>query len=270
MLFMNKEKIIQESYLPHVVRKVVTGKKAYFVNIADLHMGLSHRTLFQATVAFLLTIPNLFFGLGGDSTNCATRVSKGNVKEETLTGNKQLFALAEDLKPVVEAGRLLYIIDGNHGAGRMKDLTYDTPEETLAHLLGRPDLYKRELAILYLSVNGNVYTHYVSHKSPKKEEHFAWVGADTVWREHTHQYKAISHLVMEHDKNAGNPIIKEMWEVYSGTYQIMPSYSKMAGYRIGLPGCYIMEMSGEKDEWKQIPWRDDHLFNAIINGYKVA
>lgn len=267
---MNKTAAIEKVLKQHTVQIRVDADKAYFTNIADIHMGLNNRRLFQETIEFLLSIPNMYFGIGGDSTNNSTRVSKGNVIEEELVGSEQVYAIVEDLRPLVAANRLLYIIDGNHGAGRMRDLVYSTPEENIAHLLGRPDLYKREQVIVYFNVRKNCYVHFAQHASGKKREKFAWVNADVVWREHIHEYKAESNVVVEHNKYAKKPIIKEVWEIYSGHWQVLPSYVKMNGYRVVLPGCYIVEMSGVAGDWRITPWRDDHLFHAIANGYKVA
>lgn len=269
MLMLNKAELFNANLKQHIAKVKVWDEKAFLVNIADLHMGLNHRGLFCETLDFLLGIPNLYFTLGGDSGNGAMKTSKGNVKEETLTGNQQLFAIAEDLKPVVEQDRLLAIIDGNHLAGRYKEITYSTPEEMLAHLLGRPDLYKKEMAFVYVTVGRNTYVHFIQHKSTTKVDKHAWINADVVWREHIHHYRAIPHVVIQHDLSSKRPLVRETWEIFSGHWQIMPSYSKTEAYRIILPGCYIMEMSGVRDDWKLTPWRDEDLFRAIQNGYNI-
>lgn len=270
LLFLQKSSLFEANLKQHIAKIKVWSDRAFLVNIADLHMGLNNRKLFQQTLAFLMTIPNLFFTLGGDSGNGCLKLSKGNVTEEEMSGNAQLFAIAEDLQPVVDAGRLLAIIDGNHLAGRYKEITYSTPEEMLAHLLGKPELYKKEFAFVYVQVGQNTYVHFVQHKSGKAADKHAWINADVVWREHVHQYKAVPHVVISHDLSLKRPLVRETWEVFSGHWQILPSYSKTDAYRIVMPGCYIMEMSGVKKDWKLTPWRDEDLYRAVQNGYAVG
>ena len=75
-----------------------------------------------------MSIPNLYVGIGGDAGNGATKLGKSDVTEEWSIGDKQVYELAEILKPY--ADRVLYIIEGNHWAGRRKHDVYFTPEHT--------------------------------------------------------------------------------------------------------------------------------------------
>lgn len=264
-ILFNKEKLLEQVYMRHVVEKRVEGKKAFFVNLCDIHQGLNNRALLRAFAAFVLSIPNFYIGIGGDSTNLASKVSKGNPKEEYASGDEQLYALVEDLMPLFLAGRILYIIEGNHGSGRYKDTIGYCPEKMLAKLLGDEKLYKGAMAILYFNVNDRTYVHMAQHVSPKKQDYFAWVNADVVWKEHHHLLDINHKIVLEHNKYQKKPIVKQVLEIFGGNWQVLPDYSIAAGYRPVMPGCYVVEMSGEK--WKLHAWRDEQFAHMIKNGY---
>jgi regulator of replication initiation timing len=258
---------MEEVYSRSCVEVRVESPSAYFVNLADLHYGLNHRKLFLKNLDFLKSIPNLYFGLGGDAGNGITRYSKGNPLEEWASGSKQLYALAEDLQSLVDENRLLYIIKGNHLAGRMENETFHTPEELLAWLLGKPELYKGSQAIVYFNVNNNCYVHFAQHKSPKRQGVFDWVNADVIWREHFHENGYQRKLVMEHNKYVKKPIIKEVYEVQSGHWQILPEYQMECGIRPTPAGCWIAEMSGEKR--KLFIWDNEQLAHMNTKGYQL-
>lgn len=262
-----QDNLLTKEFHKSVATVRVDSPNAYFVNLADLHYGLNHRGLVRQWLDFLFGIPNLYIGLGGDAGNGVTRASKGNPLEEWASGSKQIYALAEDLKPWVSSDRLKYIIKGNHWAGRLEDDTFHTPEELLAWILGKPELYKGSQAIVYFNVNKNCYVHFAQHKSPKKKDHFAWVNADVTWREHHHQKGYDEYFVMEHNKYAKHPIIKPVYEVNSGHWQILPKYTADAGLRPSPGGCLITEMSGEKRNIHV--WTNDQLYHMVKRGYKL-
>lgn len=266
---MTKEKLMSEAYAQHAVSLRVDAETAYFVNLADIHHGLNHRKYFIQNLNFMLGIPNLFFGIGGDAGNGVTRSSKGNPLEEWASGDKQLFALAEDLKPAAEAGRIAYIIDGNHWAGRQKDETFHTPEALLAYLLGQPDLYKGSQAILYFNVNKNCYVHYACHKAPRADNAMDWITADVTWREHIHRHHYIPQLVIEHNKYTKKPICKEVFQVQSGHWQILPYYVAASGMRPTFPGCWITEMGGIHNQRHLQVYSNDQFVHMMERGYRV-
>lgn len=259
--------LVSKSYEKSVCNVRVNADRAYFINLADLHYGLNHRGLVLQWLEYLYNIPNLYIGLGGDAGNGVTRGSKGNPLEEWASGSQQLYALAKDLKPWVESDRLLYIIKGNHLAGRMEDDTFHTPEELLAYILGKPELFKGSQAFVYFNVNKNCYVHFAQHKSPKKKDHFAWINADVTWREHTHENAYNRSLVMEHNKYAKHPIIKEVLEINSGHWQIVPEYTKYNGYRPTPTGCWITEMSGTGRDIRV--WSNEDLLHMSERGYNL-
>lgn len=261
--------LMEEVYNKSICRIRVDGTNAYFVNLADLHYGLNHRGLVKQWLDFMFSIPNLYIGLGGDAGNGVTRFSKGDVTEEWASGSKQLYALAEDLRQWVEAGRLLYIIKGNHMAGRMEDETYHTPEELLAWILGDPSLYKGSQVFVYFNVNKNCYIHFIQHKSPKKIDHFSWVNADVTWREHYHQNAWVEKLVIEHNKFVKKPAIKSVYEINSGHWQILPKFTTDSGIRPTPSGCWVAEMSGVMNGRDIKIWSNEQLLYMIKRGYRL-
>ena len=235
-----KEFYIQEELKDHIVKFRVDSEVAYFVNLGDIHWGLCNRELFEKTFKFLMSIPNLYVGIGGDAGNGATKLGKSDVTEEWSVGDKQVYDLAEILKPY--ADRILYIIEGNHWAGRRKHEVYFTPEKMLATLIGKPEIYKEEFCFLYFNVGKNCFVHFVQHMSPKRDGVWDWINADVTWREHHHQRYSKERVVIEHNKFEKIPVPKICYEVWGGTFQVYPSYAKEHGYRVGVPGCYVCEM----------------------------
>jgi hypothetical protein len=72
---------------------------------------------------------------------------------------------------------------------------------------------------------------------------------------------------MEHNKYAKKPIIKEVLEIQSGHWQILPNYQMESGIRPTVPGCWIVEMGG--DERKLFPWSNEQLIHMYDRGYKL-
>ena len=100
----------------------VDGDKAALAVLSDVHEGLNNRRQLQEAVDMLLHLgPNCKVILGGDSTNTTTRNSKGNVLEEWASGDEQVYAIVDDLKPLYESGQLIGITAGNHGARAYND-----------------------------------------------------------------------------------------------------------------------------------------------------
>lgn len=256
-----KECYIQDELKEHIARFRTDEDVAYFVNLGDIHWGLCHKELFEKTFKFLMSVPNLYVGIGGDAGNGATKLGKSDVTEEWSIGDKQIYDLAEILKPY--ADRVLYIIEGNHLAGRRKHDVYFTPEKMLATLIGRPEIYKAEFCFLYFNVGKNCFVHFVQHLSPKRDGVWDWINADVTWREHHHQRYLKEKVVIEHNKFEKIPVPRICYEVWSGTFQVYPNYAKEHGLKVGVPGCYICEMRRNSKKKDLFLWTDDefeHMF----------
>lgn len=261
MSLKSKEDILYDELKEHIVKFRTNDDVAYFTNICDIHWGLCNKELFLETFNYLMSIPNMYVGIGGDVANGATRISKSDPMEEWSSGDKQIYEIAEVLKPY--ADRILYIIEGNHSAGRLKHEVYFTPEQMLATLIGKPEIYKREMCFLYFNVGKNCYIHFTQHSSPKREDVWGWVNADVTWREHVHLHYVKDKVVIEHNKFTKQPRPKICYEIYGGTFQIYPAYAKEKGYRMGSVGCFVTEMHN-KDR-KLYVWSDDQLKRLMKN-----
>lgn len=257
-----KEDLIYNELKNHVVTFRTDEEVAYFTNLGDIHWGLCNKELFEDTFKYLMSIPNMYVGIGGDAGNGATRVSKSDPNEEWSVGDKQIYELAEIMKPY--ADRILYIIDGNHSAGRLKHTVYFTPELMLATLIGRPEIYMSEFCFLYFNVGKNCFIHFTQHLAPKREGVWDWINADVTWREHHHQRYIKEKVVIEHNKFEKIPRPKICYEVWCGTFQVYPSYAKYHGYRVGVPGCYIAEMHKNSKKKDLFLWTDEE-FKQIYN-----
>ena len=198
---------------------------------------------------FLVSLgPNVKVWLGGDSTNTVTRGSKGVPVEEWASGDHQVYALCEDIAPLVNSGQLIGISSGNH-PNRVYNESFITLEMMIACLLGNKELYKGDQGIVYFNVNKNLYTHYIMHKAMRKEFAYDYFNADVTWMEHYHKPSAKSKVIVEHNKYNKKPIVKECWDIYNGSFQTYPKYAKQAGFRPCLPGFFITEMSGYQKGW---------------------
>lgn len=257
----SKEKYIEEELKNHTVKFRTDADVAYFVNLGDIHWGLCNKELFEGTFKYLMSIPNLYVGIGGDAGNGATRTSKSDPLEEWSTGDNQIYELAEILKPY--ADRILYIIEGNHWAGRNKHETYFTPEKMLATLIGKPEIFKEEFCFLYFNVGKNCFVHFVQHMSPKRDGVWDWINADVTWREHHHQRYSKEKVILEHNKFEKKPVAKIVYEVWGGTFQGYPSYAKYHGFRVGVSGCYICEMHKNRKKKDLFLWTDEEFVRLM-------
>lgn len=267
-MLIDKEKLLEKELMGHIIRHRIEADKAYLVVLSDVHTGLNDRNSLQKTVEFILTVPNVYVILGGDSTNTITRNSKGNVLEEKLSGDKQLYAIVEDMKPLYEAGRLIGICSGNHPK-RVQDETFINTEMIIATLLGDPKLYMGSMCLFYINVNKNCYVGGVIHKGSKQENYFEYLHADLVFREHFHLNKVIPKIVIDHNRTNKKPIVKTVYDIFAGSYQIYPDYGKSSGYRPLIPGTHFVELSGLKEKWGMKVFTDNDFYDIVKNGYKV-
>lgn len=264
-----KLRSLEEALTPHIIKCRVNADKAALAVLSDVHQGLNDRVYLQNAVKFLLSCgENCKVVLGGDSTNTTTRNSKGNVLEEWCSGDKQIETLVEDIRPLYESGQLIGITSGNHPQ-RAYNETFITIEMMMAALLGNRELYKGNIGLVYFNVNKNLYVHHIVHKHRKTEGYYDYFNADVVWLEHLHTPKAVPKIIIEHNKYAKKPIVKECWNLWQGSFQVYPEYSKAAGYKPTLPGFWITEMTGDEKNRMVTPYLDHAYSEMIKGGYKL-
>ena len=150
---LNKEQIASEKLNSHLFTHRINADKAFIVVLSDIHEGINHRAYFKSIIDFILTIPNCYVIIGGDSINASIRGSKGNTTEEWSSGDKQIYDLVDDLKPLVDDNRIIAIgEDGNHN-DRIYNDAYISVNKMIAILLGIREKYTGNMCIGMINVN---------------------------------------------------------------------------------------------------------------------
>lgn len=266
---MNQEKVISETLKQHVIKTRVEADYGYLAVLSDIHEGLNCREYFKQEVEFLNNLPdNVKVIIGGDATNTVTANSKGNVIEETLSGDKQIYALVEDIKPLYESGKLIGILSGNH-PDRVYNDTYICIEGIVATLLGDPTLYKGSQGIVYFNVNKNCYVHYILHRHMARQDAYDFLNADCLWKEHRHAPQATPKIVVQHNLFAKCPVARTVWEVKQPSFQAYPDYIRKSGGRPLPMGYYICQMSGDSKDRFLNPMWNEQFKQAINAGFTV-
>lgn len=99
------------------------------------HVGFKE-SKFQRYVDWMLSVPNRFGILGGDTIDAATVLSKGSVYENTGEPRQQIRYALKLLRPLADAHRILGYVGGNHE--RRTLLTYGDAGAEIALQLGIP------------------------------------------------------------------------------------------------------------------------------------
>lgn len=264
---LNKEIIASERINSHLFTYRVKSDKAFLVVLSDIHEGMNHREYFKSIIDFILSIPNCYVIIGGDSINAVTRSSKGVPTEEWASGDKQIYSLVEDLKPLVETDRIIAIgEDGNHN-DRLYNDAYISVNKMIAVLLGIPEKYTGNMCIGMINVNKCCYTLSIVHKNKKTNNYYEYQRVDILVKEHWHDLKYEAKTAFEFNKYAKTVSIVPTYEIYNGSFLNIPSYGMKGGYRPQFIGTYFIELSG-KDRNITV-WEDSKLYQAIKGGYKV-
>jgi len=265
----DKIRMMKDTYTRHIMKCRVDADIGRLAVLSDIHEGLNDRQYLQDSVQFLLKLGNTCkVVIGGDCTNTTTKNSKGNVLEEWGSGDEQILALVDDIRPLYESGQLLGIIQGNHTQRAFND-AYITIEMMIATLLGDRNLYKGSMGIVYFNVNKNLYVHQIIHKHSVTMGAYDFFNADVSWYEHKHKPMARNKLIIEHNKYEKHPMPKECWDLFQSSFQTYPDYAKSASYRPSIPSYFICEMSGIKNDHSVVPYLDHDLARMIDRGYTI-
>ena len=264
---LNKEQIASEKLNSHLFTHRINADKAFIVVLSDIHEGINHRAYFKSIIDFILTIPNCYVIIGGDSINASIRGSKGNTTEEWSSGDKQIYDLVDDLKPLVDDNRIIAIgEDGNHN-DRIYNDAYISVNKMIAILLGIREKYTGNMCIGMINVNKGCYTLSIIHKNRKTNNYYEYQRVDLLIKEHWHDLKYECKAVFDFNKTAKTISLVPTYEIYNGSFLNLPDYGMKAGYRPQFMGTYFIELSG-KDRNISI-WEDNKLYMAIKGGYKV-
>lgn len=253
-----QERLISETFKQHVMKTRVEGNYGYLAVLSDIHMGLNGREYLQQELKFLNSLPdNVKVVVGGDATNTTTKNSKGSIREETLVGDEQVYALYEDLKPLYNSGKLLGITSGNH-PNRVYNETYISIEGFVATLLGDKSLFKGSQGVVYFNVNKNCYVHYIVHKHTQRKDAYDYFNADATWKEHLHRPEVTPKIAVSHNLFAKTPVARVCYEIKQPAFQVYPDYVQKSGGRPLPLGYYICQMSGDIHDRRLTPiWNED-------------
>lgn len=267
MPILDKEQIITDTINSHVFNKRVEADKAYLVVLSDIHQGANHREYFKSIIDFILSIPNCYVIIGGDSTDSITKSSVGTSNDEWCVGDKQFYTLVEDLKPLVENNRIIAIGEsGNHG-DRLYDSAFISANKMLACLLGVPNLYSGDMCLGFFTVNRVCYTISVIHKNRKAKNYYEFARVDVLYKEHWHDLSYEQKLVYEWNKYNKSVSVISTFEIYNGSFLNLPAYAQKANYRPQFIGCYFTLFEGN---FRHIqPFIDKDLEYIINHGYEV-
>lgn len=254
----DQEQYIAQAYEPHIMTTEVHDSFGYLAVLSDIHEGLNCREYLQKQIDFIMSMGDNFkVVIGGDATNTVTSNSKGNVLEETLSGEEQIYGLIDDIKPLYDSGKLLGIVSGNH-PDRVYNETYISIEKMIANLLGDDSLYKGSQGIVYFTVNNNTYVHYILHRHVVRRDAYDYFNADCVWKEHLHAPEVTPKVLITHDLKHKKPIPRICYEIKQPSFQCYPDYIKKSGGRPLPMGYYVCQMSGDSNNKKLTPiWNED-------------
>lgn len=128
--------------------------------IVCVHAGAEQHDekFFDDTIARIKDDPTARWLYMGDGGECVTKLSKGDVYNQTMSPMEQQRYLIQKLKPIHAKG--LFAIDGNHGRRIYKEtgLSFD---ETLATGLQLP--YLGNSTFWHLKVGRSLYSVYTHH-----------------------------------------------------------------------------------------------------------
>ena len=264
---LNKEQIVSKKLNNYLFTYRINADKAFIVVLSDIHEGINNREYFKSIIDFILSIPNCYVIIGGDSINATTKNSKGNTIEEWSSGDKQIYDLVDDLKPLVDDNRIIAIgEDGNHN-DRIYNDTYISVNKMIAILLGIREKYTGDMCIGMINVNKCCYTLSIIHKNRKTNNYYEYQRVDLLIKEHWHDLKYECKPVFDFNKTAKTISLVPTYEIYNGSFLNLPDYAIKAGYRPQFMGTYFIELSGK--ERNIYIWEDSKLYMAIKGGYKV-
>lgn len=263
----NKEEILSNNINQHVFSKRIDADKAFLVVLSDIHSGSNDRSYFQDIISFILSIPNCYVIVGGDAGDFITQGSKGITLDEDLCGDAQIYALVEDLKPLVTAGRIIAIGENGNHSSRIMESVYISPNKMLAVLLGIPKLYTGDMCLGFMTVGSICYTISVIHKHRRAKNYYEFSRVDLLYKEHLHELSYEQKLVYEWNKYTKTVVVVPTYEINNGSFLNMSGYSKRANYRPQWLGTYFTVLDGKKRHIQ--PFIDTDLKYAIDSGMNI-
>lgn len=210
--------------------------------------------------------PDKFVCFVGDQMEYATRQSKSDVYTQQLSPRQQKDWWIEHLRPLVKAGKVFCIVDGNHEYNRASRDADDFPLYDIALALGIEDRYRSEAAFVDIGI-GHVGTkgkqvHYVlrvQHQAKNNVNHGTadgFEGIDIFVSGHTHKPMDKPFGKLIYDTSNKTVYEKTVENIVGGHFLEFGGYGERAGYRPTSQKLYSAIISGKK---KVIETRGFHL-----------
>lgn len=213
--------------------------------ISDVHLGSKEHLTgeWDAFTKMILSQDNYYITLGGDLINNATRTSVSNIFDDTMRPSEQKKVMAEMLRPIVDAGRILCAVSGNHEQRSGKDVD-DDPMYDIMCKLDLEDIYRENAAFVKIQcgakraagtanptyclavlhgAGGGIYT----GASVNRTERFGYYvdGLDALIVGHTHKPAVTKPNKIYIDKHNNKVSIKPFVVVTSSSWQSYGGYA---------------------------------------------
>lgn len=222
-------------------------------HLGDIHIGTDAcaYTAFKEMLNFILHTPDEYLALQGDMVDLLTSQSVGVMAEQALTINEQFRLATADLLPLARAGKILWMLKGNH-EDRLDKATKNIVEGALwmAEILDVKYLHTE--GYTQVSAGGSSYISYNIHgfnaggsaggRRNKMERMLAkFPSADLITCGHNHHLDVIQVTDEYIDPITRTRQPKSRYGLYTGTYHTYMGYAADFGLGQGPLGCGRVE-----------------------------
>lgn len=147
------------------------GKPIQLMPLSDLHLGDAHcdKKLIRACIDTIKNTENLYCILDGDLMNTAIAGSKSDFYGETLTPMEQLETCIELFQPLVDQGKILAVLSGNHEERISKAVGVDM-SKFMAVQLGLGDVYSSTSTVMFLR-----FGHCTNHDLKRSQNYSVYI-----------------------------------------------------------------------------------------------
>jgi hypothetical protein len=228
---------LRPNEIPVIFRDYSHLDRLHVFPLGDIHKGSPNfeAAKWKEWLAYIEATEHASMLGTGDFLNVALKTSVSDVYEETQTVGVAKRELADELKPVHEAGKLDLLIPGNH-ENRVTNATGECPIQDVAWKLGAP--YARHAAMVVYTVGEVEYEVYIRHGSgsgragaqANRMDREALVAtADVYVAGHTHRQQLIRGAIFQRQDE--QIIRRRQLYVTSGSFLSYEGYAA----RMGLP-----------------------------------
>lgn len=209
--------------------------------LADLHIGSPECRGYHARelLEYVRDNPNTYTVLLGDLMDAALRDSVSDIYGAKLNPGEEIRMIADLLRPLAEANKILGAIDGNHERRVSKQVGI-SPTQMICDILGIPHLYSPDNLLITLYCPETTYTIYGTHGSGGGKvagsKMNSLVGlakiidADIYVAGHTHQPIVSKQAYNAYDPKTGKTRIKQQLFVNTASCLKYGGYGEIAGY----------------------------------------